>query len=186
MAKRKTGVLKLSKNSHATHYKLVRDKTSEDKIPHYKIITSIVEPACAQNLRKRKVIRGLSKSKDLQVPKLCSGERGASHVKISGKKGIFIVPMCVTHNDSGWQTAAPICGDTVILKSGTIAVKVANDKGKSRKSNNNNIKILKKSAIFRRAKNAGQTRWTWKGKPMGKVDKYTIDKNSRRVRLKKT
>ena len=94
--------------------------------------------------------------------------------------------MCVTHNDSGYKTTAPICGDTVILKSGTIAVKVANDKGKSRKSNNNKIKILKKSTIFRKAQNAGQTTWTWNGKKMGKVHKYTIDKNSRRVRLKKT
>lgn len=185
MTRSKNGIREFKKHIFVTHYKLTRKKKHKDKIKFYKTETGNDNPVCAQNKKKTRVVRGPSKSKGKNVSKQCDrGLIGASHVRISGQKGIFIVPMCSTHNDSANKDAAPICGDTVRLNAGTIAIRVPDDKGRKRKSNNNKMMQTKKTTVFRRSQNNGDPYWKWNGKRL-MVKKYTIDKKSRRVRLKK-
>ena len=125
----------------------------------------------------------------------------AAHVTISGKGGVFIVPMCNNHNDS-WG-GYPKSGDGVVLKK-CKAVKVEHSSksakpnlkpsgrtinhrkrpntSKKKKSNNTKFKNLSKAQTLRRARKNDQQTWSWKGKSMGKVSGYIITMRSGRVR----
>lgn len=186
MAKRKAGVHRVKPNTKVTHYKLKREKTSDDKKPSYITKTGIKSPVCAQRRTSRTVVSGPSEGDS--VLQNCSDRIVAAHVKIHGKPGVFIVPMCNNHNDSGgWGNLPPFPGDTVIVN-GCYAVRVKDDdgrRGKTRtKSPNRKFRKLTKTKTLRLARSHGQEKWSWEGQRMGKTSNYKISRDTQRVSKK--
>ena len=203
MAKRIRGVQSNGKEKIATHIVIPSEKkTKNDTINGYIELTGIKKPICSQNLRSLNVQTGQNKGRP--VAATCSVDNMvAAHVTISGKPGIFIVPMCNKHNDSGF--GYPSTGDGVFLKK-CKAVKVEHslksarlspkrssakknpikksNTSKKKKSYNTKFKNLSKDQTLRRARRNDQQTWSWNGTRMGKVTDYIISSRSKRVRKK--
>ena len=186
MVKRKKGVHSIKSRTKVTHVKLEREKIEADKIRSYRKKTGISKPVCSQKRTRRNVVSGPSKGND--VSQNCSPNIVAAHVSISSKAGVFIIPMCNNHNDSGgWGNVAPFPGDTVIVN-GCRAVRVPDDTGHktktSKKSTNTKVRKLTKVQTWRNAKNRPQKTWSWEGVRMGKISDYKYSAKTRRLSKK--
>lgn len=193
MGRSHNGVYDLKRRTTVTHYKIKnRNKTSKEGIAHYKKTTGCTKPVCSQNLRKRKVKSGPLKGKE--VSSSCSQDIVAAHVSIQGMEGIYVIPMCNTHNDSLNPNAAPAAGSTVIIKQKCIAMKVPSDRkqtkkhrpfarNKTKSNNNKNTKNLSKKATLLRARRLGYATFVWDGKRLNVAD-YKIARDTRRVKKK--
>ena len=184
MGRRKKSVHSIKSGVNATHIKIPKEKKAkEETISGYKSKTGIVNPDCSQNLRVLKIQSGPSKGE--KVHSGCNGLKVAAHVTISGKAGVYIVPMCNVHNDS-WG-GYPKSGDCVRLKK-CAAVKVEHNLGSGRragktltKSTNTKVQNMSQAKILRLARSRGQKTWSWKGQRMGNISDYKITRLSGRV-----
>lgn len=191
MAGRKKGIYALKRKTTVTHYKIKnRNKMPSEGIANYKSTTKISNPLCSQNLRKREVKSGKLKGK--KVSNHCSSGIVAAHVTIQGLDGIFVIPMCHSHNDSANPDAAPVAGSTVTIKQKCVAMKVPNDQkqrknqrsfspNKSKSNNNKNTKQLSKKARLLRARRMGYVTFGWDGKRLNVAD-YKVVRSTGRVK----
>ena len=193
MGRHRNGVYQLKRKTTVTHYKIKnRNKTSSEGIAQYKKTTGCNKPVCSQNLRKRKVKSGALKGKEVSSD--CSQGIVAAHVTIQGMEGIYVIPMCNTHNDSLNPNAAPAAGSTVTIKQKCIAMKVPSDRKQRKKhrpfarnrtksNNNKNTKNLSKKAKLLRARRLGYATFPWDGKRLNVAD-YKIARDTGRVKKK--